>query len=290
MKDIKTDAMTPTKSNIDKLEQKKDTLQPPPQVTKEDIYFKCNSLKKKFEDITINDSVKIENFITRDFVPLLKDLMASKLLTNIKNNLEQFKLVLMHFRNEVIKEGNGDYSKLKIITERQLNALDEIVKNVFIKKPESRKSSETPKSTKLSISKEIPSIKEEPFYEQKGKIFFINPDPNQATRLNYYFVANGTMNKNISIINIGTYWVVDPRGYGQGKGTIKTKGDVVNYIFQVRIRDFGEERKIFIGSCIYQKGYTANKLSFLNGIMSIFKGESDENLNYETQEWKVKEY
>jgi hypothetical protein len=255
----------------------------------EEIYSKCNLLKKKFyESIIRDDSILIADFINEDFIPLLQELMTSKFLTNIKDELKQITLVLRSLSNELSKEDDEDHLlKAKIITKQKLDTLDETIRNRSVKTMESKDSLKTYKPTKLLISPEKPVIIEKPFYEQKGQIIFINQE---IDRRNYSFAANGTMKGNISIKNSGTYWV-DYHKYGQGKGIIETKGSIVNYIFQVRIKDYKKgkkDNKVFIGSCIYEEDSGNHKLTFLNGIMSIFKGEADKIGNFETQEWEVK--
>jgi hypothetical protein len=125
----------------------------------------------------------------------------------------------------------------------------------------------------------------EPFFVEKGKSTVqkeISPD-----RTQYTFTANGTINGNIEVTDTGEYVSVSKGNnlaYEQGHGVIKTKdsSETANYTFI----DVGNATD-FQGASAYNTNPTG-KLSFLNNIMGIYKGQADENGNYEATEWHWK--
>jgi hypothetical protein len=125
----------------------------------------------------------------------------------------------------------------------------------------------------------------EPFFVEKGKSIVqkeISPD-----RTQYTFTGNGTMNGNIEVTDTGEYVSISKGNnllYEQGQGVIKTKdgSETANYTFI----DVGNATD-FQGASAYSTNSTG-KLSFLNNILGIYKGEGDENGNYEETEWHWK--
>ena len=126
----------------------------------------------------------------------------------------------------------------------------------------------------------------EPFFVEKGKSTVqneISPD-----RTQYTFTANGTMNGNIEVTDTGEYVSITKGNnlvYEQGQGVIKTNdgSETANYTFI----DVGNATD-FQGASAYSTNSTG-KLSFLNNILGIYKGEGDENGNYEVIEWHWKQ-
>ena len=120
----------------------------------------------------------------------------------------------------------------------------------------------------------------EPFFVEKGKSTVqkeISPD-----RTQYTFTANGTINGNIEVTDTGEYVSVSKGNnlvYEQGQGVIKTKdgSETANYTF-IDV-DNGTD---FQGASAYSTNSTG-KLSFLNNMLGIYKGQADENGNYELQ-------
>ena len=125
----------------------------------------------------------------------------------------------------------------------------------------------------------------EPFYVEKGKNTVqkeIGPN-----RTQYTFTANGTINGNIEVTDTGEYVSVSKGNnlvYEQGQGVIKTKdgSETANYTF-IDV-DNGTD---FQGASAYSTNSTG-KLSFLNNMLGIYKGQADENGNYEATEWDWK--
>jgi hypothetical protein len=125
----------------------------------------------------------------------------------------------------------------------------------------------------------------EPFFVEKGKSIVqkeISPD-----RTQYTFTGNGTMNGNIEVTDTGEYVSISKGNnllYEQGQGVIKTKdgSETANYTFI----DVGNATD-FQGASAYSTNSTG-KLSFLNNILGIYKGQGDENGNYEETEWHWK--
>ena len=124
----------------------------------------------------------------------------------------------------------------------------------------------------------------EPFFVEKGKSTVqkeIGPN-----RTQYTFTANGTMNGNIEVTDTGEFVSVSKNNliFEQGQGVIKTKdgSETANYtLIDV------SNGTAFQGASAYSTNSTG-KLSFLNNIIGIYKGETDENENYESTEWHWK--
>ena len=125
----------------------------------------------------------------------------------------------------------------------------------------------------------------EPFFVENGKSIVqkeISPD-----RTQYTFNGNGTMNGNIEVTDTGEYVSISKGNnllYEQGQGVIKTNdgSETANYTFI----DVGNATD-FQGASAYSTNSTG-KLSFLNNILGIYKGQGDENGNYEETEWHWK--
>ena len=125
----------------------------------------------------------------------------------------------------------------------------------------------------------------EPFFVEKGKNIVqkeIGPNRTQFT-----FTANGTMNGNIEVTDTGEFVSISKGNnltFDQGQGVIKTKdgSETANYTW---IDVFNGTD--FQGAAAYSTNSTG-KLAFLNNILGIYKGEVDENENYEESEWHWK--
>jgi len=125
----------------------------------------------------------------------------------------------------------------------------------------------------------------EPFFVEKGKSTAqkeIGPN-----RTQYTFVTNGTMNGNIEVTNTGEYVGVTKGNnliFDQGQGVIKTMdgSETANYTF------------IEVGNGTAYQGASAHstnstgKLSFLNNILVIYKGETEESGNFVLEHWHWK--
>jgi len=124
----------------------------------------------------------------------------------------------------------------------------------------------------------------EPFFVEKGKSTVqkeIGPD-----RTQYTFATNGTMNGNIEVTNTGEYIGVSKGNnlIDQGHGVIKTNdgSETANYMF------------IEVGNGTAYQGASAHstnstgKLSFLDNILGIYKGETDKSGNFNLTHWHWK--
>ena len=136
----------------------------------------------------------------------------------------------------------------------------------------------------LSITHALSATLGEPFFVEKGKSTVqkeIGPN-----RTQYTFTANGTMNGNIEVTDTGEFVSVSKNNliFDQGQGVIKTKdgSETANYtLIDV------SNGTAFQGASAYSTNSTG-KLSFLNNIIGIYKGETEENENYESTEWHWK--
>ena len=136
----------------------------------------------------------------------------------------------------------------------------------------------------LSTTHALSATLGEPFFVEKGKSTVqkeISPN-----RTQYTFTANGTMNGNIEVTDTGEFVSVSKNNliFDQGQGVIKTKdgSETANYtLIDV------SNGTAFQGASAYSTNSTG-KLSFLNNIIGIYKGETDENENYESTEWHWK--
>jgi hypothetical protein len=125
----------------------------------------------------------------------------------------------------------------------------------------------------------------EPFFVEKGKSTVqkeIGPN-----RTQYTFAGNGTMNGNIEVTNSGDLVSLSKGNKGtsaQGQGIVTTKdgSETANYTFI----DVGNSTD-FQGAAAYSTNSTG-KLSFLNNVLGIYKGEGGENETYEEWEWHWK--
>jgi hypothetical protein len=137
----------------------------------------------------------------------------------------------------------------------------------------------------LKMNKERFTILGEPFFVEKGKVTVqkeIGPNRTQFT-----FTGNGTMNGNIEVTNTGEYVGVSKGNnltFDQGHGVITTKdgGETANYTF-IEVGN----GTAYQGASAYSTNSTG-KLSFLDNILVIFKGGTDESGNYALEHWHWK--
>ena len=125
----------------------------------------------------------------------------------------------------------------------------------------------------------------EPYFVEKGKSTVqkeIGPNITQ-----YTFTANGTMNGNIEVTDTGEFLSIskgDNLIIEPGQGVIATKDGSETAIYTSI--DVGNSTD-YQGASVYSTNSTG-KLSFLNNIMGIYKGEADENGNFVLKEWHWK--
>jgi hypothetical protein len=125
----------------------------------------------------------------------------------------------------------------------------------------------------------------EPYFVEKGKSTVQREIGPNITL--YTFTANGTMNGNIEVTDEGEFLSIsigDDLIFEPGEGVITTKdgSETANYTSI----DVGNSTN-YQGASVYITNSTG-QLSFLNGIMGIYKGEADENGNFELKEWHWK--
>jgi hypothetical protein len=125
----------------------------------------------------------------------------------------------------------------------------------------------------------------EPYFVEKGKSTVQREIGPNITL--YTFTANGTMNGNIEVTDEGEFLSIsigDDLIFEPGEGVITTKdgSEMANYTSI----DVGNSTN-YQGASVYITNSTG-QLSFLNGIMGIYKGEADENGNFELKEWHWK--
>jgi hypothetical protein len=125
----------------------------------------------------------------------------------------------------------------------------------------------------------------EPYFVEKGKSTIQKETGPNITQ--YTFTANGTMNGNIEVTDTGEFLSIskgDNFIYEPGKGVIMTKdgSETANYTSI----DVGNSTD-YQGASAYSTNSTG-KLSFLNNILGIYKGEVDESGNFVLKEWQWK--
>jgi hypothetical protein len=123
----------------------------------------------------------------------------------------------------------------------------------------------------------------EPFFVEKGKNTVqkeMGPNRTQFT-----FTGNGTLNGNIEVTNTGKLVSVSKGNlsFEQGQGVITTKdGETANYTL-IDVYN-GTDLQ---GAQAWNTNSTG-QLSFLNNILSIYKGGLDDGGNYAIEHWHWK--
>jgi hypothetical protein len=125
----------------------------------------------------------------------------------------------------------------------------------------------------------------EPYFVERGKSTIqYEIGPNMTL---YTFTANGTINGNIEVTDTGEFLSIsigDNLTFDPGNGVITTKdgSETASYTSI----DVGNSTD-YQGASAYITNSTG-QLSFLNGLMGIYKGEADESGNFELKEWHWK--
>ncbi|RPJ25633.1 MAG: hypothetical protein EHM25_13155 [Nitrosopumilales archaeon] len=125
----------------------------------------------------------------------------------------------------------------------------------------------------------------EPYFVEKGKSTVQKEISPNITH--YTFTANGTINGNIEVTDTGEFLSIskgDNLIIEPGQGVIATKDGSETAIYTSI--DVGNSTN-YQGASVYSTNSTG-KLSFLNNIMGIYKGEADENGNFVLKEWHWK--
>jgi hypothetical protein len=124
----------------------------------------------------------------------------------------------------------------------------------------------------------------EPYYVEKGKITGhkeLGPNRTQFT-----FTANGTMNGNIEVTDTGEFVSIS-KGDNlsttkDGVITTKDGSETANYT-SIDVGNFTD----YQGASAYSTNSTG-KLSFLNNMLGIYKGETEGSGNFVLREWHWK--
>ena len=127
----------------------------------------------------------------------------------------------------------------------------------------------------------------EPIFVEKGKnIVQKEIDPN---RTQYTYTANGTMNGNIEVTDTGEFVSISKGEPAPGlmttkNGVLTTKdgSETANYT-GIDVGNYTD----YQGASAYSTNSTG-KLSFLNNMLGIYKGETDGSGNFELREWHWK--
>jgi hypothetical protein len=127
----------------------------------------------------------------------------------------------------------------------------------------------------------------EPYFVEKGMVTTqkeIAPNRTQST-----FAANGTMNGNIEVTDTGKFESISKGEPARGllttkHGIITTKdgSEMANYT-GIDVGNYTD----YQGASAYSTNSTG-KLSFLNNMLGIYKGETDESGNFVLREWHWK--
>jgi hypothetical protein len=127
----------------------------------------------------------------------------------------------------------------------------------------------------------------EPYFVEKGMVTThkeIAPNRTQST-----FAANGTLNGDIEVTDTGKFESISKGEPAPGllttkHGIITTKDDseMANYT-GIDVGNYTD----YQGASAYSTNSTG-KLSFLNNMMGIYKGETDDSGNFVLREWHWK--
>jgi hypothetical protein len=131
----------------------------------------------------------------------------------------------------------------------------------------------------------------EPFFVEKGKITSQKEIGPNRTQFN--FSSNGTMNGNIEVTNKGVIMGISKGNnqvFDQEQGVISTinGNETANYTL-IAVENIPQNGNLsFRGAVAYSTNSTG-ELSFLNGILGIFKGEGDiQSGDFERTGWEWK--
>ena len=120
----------------------------------------------------------------------------------------------------------------------------------------------------------------EPYFVENGMITSqkeIGPN-----RTQYTFAANGTMNGNIEVTDTGEFESISKGEPAPGLITTKDGSETANYT-GIDVGNYTD----YQGASAYSTNSTG-KLSFLNNMLGIYKGETEESGNFVLREWHWK--
>ena len=132
----------------------------------------------------------------------------------------------------------------------------------------------------LSTTNAQSATLEEPYFVEKGMVTTqkeIGPN-----RTQYTFAANGTMNGNIEVTDTGEFESISKGEPAPGLITTKDGSETANYT-GIDVGNYTD----YQGASAYSTNSTG-KLSFLNNMLGIYKGETDESGNFVLGEWHWK--
>jgi hypothetical protein len=101
-------------------------------------------------------------------------------------------------------------------------------------------------------------------------------------RTQYTFAANGTMNGNIEVTDTGEFESISKGEPAPGLITTKDDSETANYT-GIDVGNYTD----YQGASAYSTNSTG-KLSFLNNMLGIYKGETEESGNFVLREWHWK--
>ena len=131
---------------------------------------------------------------------------------------------------------------------------------------------------------------EEPFFEEKGRRTAQKEIGGGKTQVTYS--SNGTINGNIEVTNTGDFVSVSKGNKGtsaQGQGVVTTKdgSEKANYTF-IQVGKTTEEGKPVVCGCAVWSTDSTGKLAFLDNMLSFFKIELDERVNFSSTDRELK--
>ena len=124
----------------------------------------------------------------------------------------------------------------------------------------------------------------EPYFVEKGKI--TGQKELGANRTQFTIAANGTLNGNIEVTDTGEFVSIS-KGDNlsttkDGVITTKDGSETANYT-SIDVGNFTD----YQGASAYSTNSTG-KLSFLNNMLGMYKGETEESGNFVLREWHWK--
>jgi hypothetical protein len=127
----------------------------------------------------------------------------------------------------------------------------------------------------------------EPYFVEKGMVTTQKEIGANSTQ--FTFAANGTMNGDIEVTDTGKFESISkgepaPGLFTTKHGIITTKdgSEMANYT-GIDVGNYTD----YQGASAYSTN-SSGKLSFLNNMMGIYKGETDESGNFVLREWHWK--
>jgi hypothetical protein len=142
-----------------------------------------------------------------------------------------------------------------------------------------------------SVYAQNTTILGEPFFVEQGKT--TNEKEIGPNRTQFTISSNGTMNGNIEVTDTAVITAISIGNnleFDQGHGITSTRdgSEMANYTL-IAVESIPESGNIsFRGAAVFSTNSTG-ELSFLNGMLGIFRGEEDtQSGNFVSREWEWK--